>query len=175
MSLSIQHITIAETTILAKVARQSYREHYLQLWHDTGAWYIKKCFTPRQLRKEISNPNSLFYFALWNDTPIGFLKLNINATYRTLENKNCLELERIYLLKAAKGKGIGKALINFTLNYAQSINKEIVFLKTMDSIDTIEFYKKMGFQTFATHRLTFPLMKEELRGMYIMKHILTQM
>ncbi|MEJ7679642.1 MAG: hypothetical protein WKG06_17635 [Segetibacter sp.] len=40
----------------------------------------------------------------------------------------------------------------------------------MDSREgAISFYRKMGFEITGTHRLKHALMKEELRGMVIMK------
>ncbi len=37
------------------------------------------------------------------------------------------------------------------------------------STAAIAFYKKFGFEVCGTYHLNFPQMKEELRGMYIMK------
>jgi ribosomal protein S18 acetylase RimI-like enzyme len=85
-----------------------------------------------------------------------------------------MELERIYLNKEATGKGIGKRLVDLTLETAQENNKDLVWLKAMDTSDEpIAFYEKMGFSIKGTHCLKHRLMKEELRGMVILTKEIT--
>lgn len=56
---------------------------------------------------------------------------------------------------------------------AKTLKKKIVFLKAMDSsTDSIHFYRKLGFEVCDTLQLTYPLMKEEYRGMVIMKKVI---
>ena len=96
-------------------------------------------------------------------------KINVNAPLEDFAEKSCLELERIYLNKEAAGKGVGKKLVELTFKIANQHNKDIVWLKAMDTNDNaIAFYKKMGFQIIGSHLLRHPLMKKELRGMVIM-------
>jgi hypothetical protein len=45
----------------------------------------------------------------------------------------------------------------------------VVWLKTMDTSPAVPFYEQSGFRTCGHTRLTFPLMKAELRNMLIMK------
>jgi len=172
MAVTIEQISEHDAVGLARIARKAYRDHYTHLWHDGGAWYVRTRFNARKLRKEIADENALFYFACLDGERVGFLKLNIHKSYPGLEGKECLELERIYLTRAGQGKGVGKALVKFTLDYARKIGKEAVFLKAMDTSDAVGFYEKMGFRTFDTYRLSFPMMKEELREMVVMANLL---
>ena len=166
-SIFIQPVQSVDAAKLARVARQAYQPHYRHIWTDDGAWYMRDQFNARRLREELSDPNALFYIALLDGRPVGFLKLNRDATYESLEG-DFLELERIYLMKRATGRGVGKALVHFTLDHARELGKDGVFLKAMDTSDALGFYEKMGFQTFYRYRLSYPLMKEELRGMVAM-------
>jgi diamine N-acetyltransferase len=168
--ISFKKLQAEDSRLLSEVALKAYADHYLHLWYDSGEWYMHKCFTEQQMLAELNDSNTAFYLASYNEAPVGFLKLNIDAPLDGEENKNALELERIYLNQEVTGKGIGKELVRLTFEVARENNKEIVWLKAMDSSDeSISFYKKMGFETIGTYILPHQLMKEELRGMVIMK------
>lgn len=169
-NIRLLQITTADTVLLSKVATKAYSDHYLHYWYDGGAWYIDKSFAVKNLAAEIADENALFFFVYYNDEALGFIKLNIDAGFENCDKKEALELERIYLTKAASGKGIGSYLINFTIEFAQQRNKKVVWLKVMDtSAAAISFYQKHGFEICGSLHLDFPQMKEELRGMFIMK------
>ncbi|GEO11605.1 GNAT family N-acetyltransferase [Segetibacter aerophilus] len=170
----IKKIDAEDAHLLSTVALKAYADHYLDLWYDDGKWYMEKYFSEERLLEEINDNNSLFFIAFFKDSPVGFLKLNIKASLERFEDKNSLELERIYLNKEATGNGIGKELIELTIKVAEENSKDLVWLKAMDTSEgPITFYKKMGFEIAGTHRLKHPLMKEELRGMVVMIKNLT--
>lgn len=169
-NIDLKILESKDALLLGEVALKAYADHYLHLWYDEGKWYMKECFSIEKLEIELKSPNSIFYLAYCNNSPVGFLKININAPLENEEEKNCLELERVYLSKDVAGKGIGRKLVDLTLRLAKEYNKDIVWLKTMDSsAGPISFYEKMGFEISGTYRLKHALMKEELRGMVIMK------
>jgi GNAT superfamily N-acetyltransferase len=168
-AIKIEKVNAQDVPLLREVALKSYSDHYLHLWYDEGQWYKDKSFSIERLLVEVNNHNSLFYLSYYNKAPVGFLKLNIDAPLEGFQRKNTLELERIYLEKMVEGKGIGRKLVELTFDIARQNNKDIVWLKAMDtSYGPIAFYQKMGFQITGTYRLKHPLMKEELRGMVIM-------
>lgn len=167
--ISIQKLEAKDAVLLHEVAIKAYSDHYLDLWHDHGKWYIEKYFSVDKLTQELSDANAVFFIAYYNSKPIGFLKININATLEGEEDENALELERIYLNKEVTGKGIGRELVDLTFEIARKNNKKVVWLKAMDTSEgSIAFYKKMAFAITGIYRLKHPLMKEELRGMVIM-------
>lgn len=154
---------------LSRIATQAYSDHYLYFWYDGGQWYLQTYFTAAQFEEELYDANALFFLIYYKKEAVGFLKLNIDKPSPD-GNVNALELERIYLTKKASGKGLGTHLLHFIFDIANEKNKEVVWLKVMDSsTGPIRFYEKMGFRICGTHLLHFPQMKEELRGMYIMQ------
>ncbi|MBL7816694.1 MAG: GNAT family N-acetyltransferase [Saprospiraceae bacterium] len=184
-SVRIFPLTIDDAAWLSKVALKAYFDHYRHLWFDAGEWYAEKCFNVEQLRLELSDENALFFGVEDDKEPLGFLKINQNyplsknrcqsdvlqlETFDSEEIENALELERIYLTKQGQGRGIGRMLVDYTFTIGQELQKEVVWLKAMDtSLEAIAFYEKMGFKTCATMRLTFERMKPILRGMVAMK------
>ncbi|MBA4141367.1 MAG: GNAT family N-acetyltransferase, partial [Segetibacter sp.] len=116
--ISVRRVGAKDARLLSEVAIKAYSDHYLHLWYDGGAWYIKKCFTTEALTAELNDTNAEFYLALYGNAPVGFLKLNIDAPLPG-EDKKALELERIYLNKEATGKGIGSELVQLTIKTAK--------------------------------------------------------
>ncbi|MBC3787227.1 GNAT family N-acetyltransferase [Spirosoma utsteinense] len=171
--LDFQLLSVSDAELLAEVALRAYTDHYLHLWHDGGAWYINRSFTPEVLRRELDNPNARFYLVQQHGQPVGFLKLNLHQPSPCQVTVNALELERIYLINAVTGLGIGRACMQFVIEQARQLQKEVVWLKSMDSShDALAFYGKMGFEPCGTDRLPFEVMKEAFRGMIVLHRTL---
>jgi len=99
---------------------------------------------------------------------VGVIKLNINSPIAGFSADTALELERIYFIKEASGKGLGKEAINFVSDFARQIQKSIIWLKAMDSSTAVEFYKKRGFQIINEIELQYLNLRDEYRKMYVM-------
>jgi GNAT superfamily N-acetyltransferase len=171
-SIRLQQIFADEAQLLSEVAIKAYSDHYLNLWYDDGAWYIDKYFSVPVLRQELLDDNALFFLVYHKDSPTGFLKINADAALDDVAKEQALELERIYLNKNASGKGIGSYILSFIFDIARSKNKKIIWLKVMDSSEAVSFYKQHGFEICGTHHLDLKQMKQELRGMFVMKKYL---
>jgi GNAT superfamily N-acetyltransferase len=68
-------------------------------------------------------------------------------------------------LKSASGKGIGRQAVKFCIDFAKKKNKQIIWLRSMDSSEAIYFYERLGFVECGNSRLDFELMKPAYRGM----------
>lgn len=168
--LDFQLLSASDADQLAVVALRAYTDHYLHLWHDGGVWYINRSFTPEVLRRELADVNARFYLVQQQSEPVGFLKLNLHRPSPCQETADALELERIYLVKSVTGQGVGKACMQFVIDQARQLAKELIWLKAMDSShDALAFYRAVGFEPCGTDRLTFEVMKESLRGMVILQ------
>ncbi|AKD03795.1 GNAT family N-acetyltransferase [Pontibacter korlensis] len=161
--------TLAELYTLQDIAIRSYNDHYLYLWFDGGAWYVDRSFKEETLQEELTDPNAVFYLIYHDGELVGFLKLNLHQELESHTAEEALELERIYLTKAASGIGIGRKVVEFTKEVAAKLNKRMVWLKAMDSSRSVNFYEQNGFVKCGTYTLPFEQMKPEYRGMYVMK------
>ncbi|MCX2741658.1 GNAT family N-acetyltransferase [Pontibacter anaerobius] len=167
--IRIAPCSTADLYTLQDIAIRSYRDHYLYLWFDGGAWYIDRSFEEQALRDELVDLHAAFYLIYTDEELVGFLKLNLHKEFGNHTAAEALELERIYLTKAASGKGIGREVVNFTKEVAQKYKKRIIWLKAMDSSRSVEFYEQNGFEKCDTYTLPFEQMKPEYRGMFVMK------
>ena len=155
---------------LSQVAIKAYSDHYLDFWYDGGEWYLERSFSITSLEKEFLEKESRFYLAMLNQKAVGFFKTRVDRTTPEFGSRKGFEVERIYLTKEATGNGVGKALMEFGERQAKAADKEFVWLKVMDSSKSaIGFYESLGFEKYGTETLKFPQMKEELRGMFVMK------
>lgn len=171
--VQVARLDVKHVDVLMPVAVQAYIEHYEHLWHDAGKWYLEKSFSAARIKTELADPGAVFFLVMLQQAPVGFLKINIDAPLEDDPDVHGLELERIYIIRSASGKGIGKQLLQLTFQLAEENHKSYVWLKAMDSsADAIAFYKKQGFAECGTFRLDFAVMKEEYHGMVIMKKIL---
>lgn len=114
--------------------------------------YIEEAFNDVQIQKELTEKNSFFYFLEEGEKIIGYLKLNIESAETEEIEGDTLEIERIYVLPEAQGKGYGKVLIQKAVSVAQIHQKNIVWLGVWDqNPEAIAFYERMGFRIFGTH------------------------
>ena len=169
--MEIRKINGADAEMLSELSKAIYKEYYLHLWNTGGAdWYQDiYAYHPAKLKAELDDNNNQHFVVFENKEPQGYLKLRINAVLKGIENRNSLEIERIYLHKKIAGKGVGRHLMLLSENIAKEHNKQLIFLKAMDSsADAISFYEKMGYTICGSLVLPFEQMKEEYRGMVIL-------
>lgn len=84
-----------------------------------------------------SDNNNLYYLALFNNETIGFLQFEIKDTAATFD---------LGLIKAARGKGYGKLLLETAISFlnAQEVEKISLIVMTSNTI-AFNIYKKRGF------------------------------
>jgi len=173
--IEIKKIDSTAAEALSSLAKSIYVNHYAHLWLAGGMdWYMNEFAYPvSKITSEIENKNCLHYIAYINNIAVGYLKINIDAAIEGGDIKEGIELERIYIHNTAVNKGLGTYLMNFVFDIAKSYQKKYIFLKAMDTASlAMQFYTKMGYALAGSFRLCdtiFHLMKEEYRGMYILK------
>lgn len=167
--MQIRICTKDDIATLIEVSTQSYMEHYTYLWHDNGENYIRSNFNYEKLSDEMAIPNAVFFLILDEERAVGLIKLNIDSAVSNFPADQALELERIYFVKEAAGKGFGKEAISFVSDFAKQRNKKVIWLKAMDSSPAVEFYKKRGFVITAETYLNYPEIKDEFRKMFLEK------
>lgn len=156
---------------LRDIGIRSYLPHYSHLWKPGGVdWYMQKCFGDNALQSELTNPNIEYYIIADKEQNIGILKLVLQKPLPDSDIENALYLEKIYFIKEWTGKGAGRKLMDFAFQRAKQLNRDCVWLMAMDTSDKpIAAYQSAGFSIHSRTRLDFELMKEEFRGMIVLK------
>ncbi len=143
--MKLKNVMPNDIDLLIKISHQTYREHYQYLWKDKGEYYIKTSYHEAAFKKELQDKNVGLYLITKERHTYGYLKLNFDAPLNDYTAQAAMELERIYLLKKATGKGLGKAVMNEVDTIAKNLNKKVIWLKTMDKSDAQHFYQKCGY------------------------------
>ena len=167
-SLEIIACTPADAEDVADIAVRAYRDYYLYLWNDGASWYIYRSFNPGRIEEEMRDANAAYFFLKENGVMIGFMKLNLDQPLTGFTNKKAMELERLYILKSASRRGFGRQALEFCFELARQRKREILWLKTMDSSEALNFYARLGFRECGHFQLDFELMIPEFRGMKIL-------
>ncbi len=136
------------------------------------AGYLNTAFSETRLLDELANPDSEFYFALVNNNPAGYLKINFAMAQTDLRDNAGIEIERIYVLQQYHGQQVAPALIGKALEVAAERDAEYIWLGVWEKNPrAIRFYEKNGFVPFGTHvfklgndEQTDVLMKKTMRG-----------
>ena len=111
---------------------------------------------------------------LYQNIPAGFIKINFNKALEGYAADKSLELERIYLLNEVSGKGIGTEAMHRIIDDAVKTDKELIWLKSMDSSPALNFYQKLGFKKYAVEKLPFDGFKDEYRNIVTMCLVLAK-
>ncbi len=116
------------------------------------AIYVTKAFDIKTVLSELNNPNSEFFFVMYNKKVIGYLKINEGPAQTEDNFDDAIEVERIYILPSFQGMKIGEELINKAINIAKRKDKKLIWLGVWDqNKNAIRFYQKHGFKAFNTH------------------------
>jgi len=114
--------------------------------------YITSAFSENQLKNELLNPDSSFYFAYLDKELVGYFKLNEREAQNEHFEFSSIGLERIYVLNAFQNQGLGKQLLFKAIAIAQLMNVSFLWLGVWEkNIPAIRFYERHGFQKFDKH------------------------
>lgn len=151
--IQLKRVTLNDIDQLQKIGRQTFFETFAESnTEENMKEYLEKSFSTEKLNSELNNPNSEFYFALEEDTVIGYLKLNFGASQTELKDAKALEIERIYVLKEFHGKKVGQLLYEKAIQIAKETKSDYVWLGVWEENHrALAFYKKNGFVEFDKH------------------------
>ncbi|WP_190809382.1 GNAT family N-acetyltransferase [Flagellimonas sp. S3867] len=151
------------------VGKKSYNQHYLHLWEgENSNPYINTSFTVSVLEKELMDPNSINFLVKVESHTIGIVKLVKNAKLDEHPAKKALLAEKIYLLKEFSGRGFGKKVLSEIETYAKSLDKQVLWLDTMQKGGPIHFYQKNGFTIKKESELSLPGAKTAEKAMWVL-------
>lgn len=192
-SIKIKKCTLAQLDELQKICCQTFSETFASSNSQSDMEkFLNSAYSKEKLREELLNPESQTFLAFENEpetqtaplkTPVddkiktksekvlGFLKINFGNAQTEQKCENSLEIQRIYVLKTAKGRGIGSSFMSLAQEIALEKNLSCIWLGVWEHNEKAkEFYAKKGFYKFGEHIFTLGsdqqidfLMKKELK------------
>jgi ribosomal protein S18 acetylase RimI-like enzyme len=151
--IEIKKVTLMELEDLLRISRRTFMDTFsADNSEENLRKYIDDNINRDKLAMELKNQNSEFYFSVFQDKPIGYLKLNHGLAQTELKDSTTLEIERIYVLKEFHGKKVGQLLVDLACQIAKGAEYEYVWLGVWEkNLKAIYFYKKNGFVEFDKH------------------------
>ncbi|MDR2914502.1 MAG: GNAT family N-acetyltransferase [Tannerella sp.] len=128
-SIDIKRVSLSDIDLLQKISRQTFFETFSSRnTEENMKKYLEEGFSNDKLTAELTDKNAEFYFAILDNTVIGYLKLNFGQSQTELKDDKALEIERIYVLKEFHGKKVGQILYEKAIQIAKQANADYVWL-----------------------------------------------
>jgi ribosomal protein S18 acetylase RimI-like enzyme len=153
MEIQIRLVSVKEVAELKALARTAFAQTFTDHNQPENVEkYLDESFTIEKLTEELNNKNSQFFFALVNDQPVGFLKVNVGDAQTELKDGDGMELQRIYVLQDYHGKSVGQVLFEKAKSLAIEGGYPYLWLGVWEENHrALNFYRKNGFVTFDKH------------------------
>ena len=152
-----------------RIGIKAYDQHYLHIWpSQDSAPYIQNSFTEEVLKKEEKDANTQLFVINYKQEPVGILKITLDSTLGNYSAETALYVDKIYIIKEATGKGIGKKVLQFISLRAKELNKTVIWLDAMQKGPALDFYLKNGFKKHGETAITFTQAIEAEKPMFIM-------
>lgn len=152
-TLQITSVSKNDIPELQKISCQTFLETFADTnTEENMKQYLTESFALDRLAEEVDHAESKFFFAVWNNEIIGYLKVNTGQAQTELKGADTLEIERIYVKQAFLGKKVGQSLFEHAVGMAQDAGFHSIWLGVWEHNQrAINFYQKNGFVTFDKH------------------------
>ena len=151
--IKLRKLTLADLAELKNISQKTYSDAFS--WGNTEEnmlLYLNSSFNTKKLESEIIENQSAFYFAKYKNETVGYLKINYGSAQTDVNDKDVMELERIYVMEKSQGKRIGEKSRSDVIQIAEKKAVNYLWLGVWGKNEkAIEFYKKQRFTTFNSH------------------------
>jgi len=151
--IQLSRLTTDQVAELQRLGRQTFYETFA--WGNTPEnmqHYLDTTFSEDALADEITCPDSGIYIARNGIQSVGYMKINRGLAMGEFREENCLEIERLYVLKEFQGRSVGQLLLNKAIEVARICSVAFIWLGVWEKNErAIRFYEKNGFVPVGSH------------------------
>jgi len=152
-SIVLKKAISADLQTLQQIGKETFYETFSK--HNSEAEmqkYLAESFASEKILKELNTPESQFFIAWEDESPVGYLKVNSGKAQTELQDGTAIEIERIYVKSSHQGKKVGQLLFDKALEIARQQNKNYIWLGVWEeNKKAVNFYTKNGFTEFDKH------------------------
>lgn len=144
---------LSQLEILQQLARSTFKETFSDSnTEEDMKNHLETAYTADKLTRQLESPDSVTYIAYCDGVPSGYVQLNRGTMQTEKGYDGSLEIQRIYVVAAAKGHGIGSKLMTTAEEKAKEWNLSYIWLGVWEhNAPAIKFYKSKGYEPFSTH------------------------
>lgn len=154
MDLNFKRIQNDKLELLRDISIKTFIETFeSQNKKENIKQYLNTKMSLNNLKDELNNIYSYFYFIILKNKIIGYTKLNFeSAQTEKIFIGKAFEVERIYLLSKYARKGYGRKAFENIFQIGKKKGYEKIWLGVWEyNKNAIEFYKHLGFKMFSKH------------------------
>ncbi|OQY91120.1 MAG: hypothetical protein B6D38_00555 [Anaerolineae bacterium UTCFX1] len=153
LEMIIRYGTTDDANILAEFGAETFSDTFgADNTPENIRLFLARTYSPEIQLQELSNPSTIFLIVEIDDKIAGYAKLTLGNRDDSIHGTKVVEIERIYVAKEHIGKGIGKSLMQASIQEAKQRGSESLWLGVWEKNPrAIEFYKKRGFKEIGTH------------------------
>ncbi|MEO6682337.1 MAG: GNAT family N-acetyltransferase [Ginsengibacter sp.] len=139
--ISIVHAGPEDIQTIQNLARKIWPATYAEiLSSDQLEYMLRLIYSHKALTAQMIEADHVFYLAIKDEEPVGFISLAKNSDDPTI-----FELNKIYVLPEMQGAGIGLTLLDFAKNAAIEKGGKTLQLNVNRNNKAVHFYRKNGF------------------------------
>ena len=142
-----------DAPILAELGARTFRETFEQ--HTAGPdleAFLAAAYGEAIQRAELADPARPARILEVDGVPAGFLQLRLGHREPGVPGERPVELQRIYVLRAAQGGGRGAALMAEAVEMARAWGADVLWLGVWENnLKALAFYGRTGFREVGEH------------------------
>ncbi|HEY2720126.1 MAG TPA: GNAT family N-acetyltransferase [Chitinophagaceae bacterium] len=137
-----------DAELIADLSHKTFYDSYAKYnSEDNMNKFLGEQFTREKLIAEVTQPWHIFFLAFAGSEAVGYVKLREGTVPLSLADQASIEIARIYSVEKMIGKGIGKKLMQISIDTALQKGKKILWLGVWKGNQrAIDFYTKWGFK-----------------------------
>ena len=141
--MKIVSAQISDIVVIQQLARKSWEKAYSEiLTHEQIEYMLGTMYSETEIASQMQNPDYYYFLILDEENPAGFIGFQHHY------EKSTTKLHRLYLLEESKGKGFGKAGIDFLKLQTQKSGDRRIILNVNKNNIAKTIYEKLGFSVY---------------------------
>ena len=146
--IQILKATANDAELIAQLGKQTFIESHGHSASKTDInAFLLKYYTAKAVAEEFDHPKVEYNLIKYNNTVVGFSKIELSSPNENIIDQNVTKLARIYLLKEFYGQNLGANLFNFNIELSKAKNDKGIWLHVwVENEKAVRFYKKNGFK-----------------------------
>ncbi|MEJ7740757.1 MAG: GNAT family N-acetyltransferase [Chitinophagaceae bacterium] len=149
--ITLRLATTRDAETIAAISRKTFYDTFAEFnTAEDIRIFLNEQFTKESLIKEVGVRYNTFFLAYQGHDVAGYVKLRDHLIPRELKGEQAMEIARIYATHEMIGKGVGKKLMQHSIEVSKQRNKQVIWLAVWEKNErAMEFYTKWGFEIFS--------------------------
>ena len=150
-AISVKTAAPCDAALIASLAKEIWAQHYLPIIGQQQIDYMLNTYQSEDaIRHDISN-GYLYYIAYLGDTPCGYSAIIVPQSCcvsvgTAVQPSNDVYLSKFYVRQTARGRGIGRTMLNEILSFAKDRGAGRIWLScNKHNVISLAAYRKLGF------------------------------